>query len=60
MRSTDVFLFDRRAGRLVEFDEGGYEFRYDTDYLAHPGALPLSFTLPLRVEPFQSRFAPPL
>ena len=34
MRSADVFLFDRPAGRLVESDEGGYEFRYGADYLA--------------------------
>lgn len=56
MRSADIFLFDRLAGRLDEHDEGGYEFRYDPGYLARPDALPLSFTLPLRAEPFLSRF----
>ena len=56
MRSADVFLFNRPAGRLVESDGGGYEFRYGADYLARPDALPLSFTLPLRAEPFRSRF----
>ena len=56
MRSADIFLFDRLAGRLDELDEGGYLFRYDEDYLADSQAIPLSFTLPLRTEPFRSRF----
>ncbi len=27
MRSADIFLFGRLAGRLVEHDEGGYSCR---------------------------------
>lgn len=56
MRSADIFLFGRLAGRLVEYDEGGYSFRYDSGYLSLPDAQPLSFSLPLRPEPFPSRF----
>ncbi len=59
MRSADIMLFGRLAGRLDERDEGGYSFRYDPAYLALPAAAPLSFTLPLRQEPFPSRFLHP-
>ena len=36
MRSADIMLFGRLAGRLDERDEGGYSFRYDPAYLALP------------------------
>ena len=59
MRSADIMLFGRLAGRLDERDEGGYSFRYDPAYLALPDAAPLSFTLPLRPEPFPVRILAP-
>lgn len=48
-----VYLRDKFAGILTE-NENGFSFQYDLDYLASPGALPVSLTLPLRREPFTS------
>ena len=31
MRSADVFIFDRLAGRLVETEDGTCRFNYDAE-----------------------------
>ena len=49
-----VRLAGVRAGVLEE-TEGGSRFRYDARYLARKGALAISRTLPLRVEPYVGR-----
>ena len=54
MRLGAVYLCDSLAGILTE-DENGYSFRYEEGYLSQPDALPVSLTLPLRPEPFESR-----
>jgi serine/threonine-protein kinase HipA len=41
------------AGMLIE-DEDGYSFAYDQEYL-QSGSKPVSLTLPLQSEPFQSK-----
>ena len=46
MRQADVYLYDRRAGRLTE-DETGYTFRYDAEYLNEA---------PVRLKPAGKRF----
>lgn len=56
MREADVFLFGQMAGRLRDEDENGFVFVYDAEYLSRPSATALSFTLPLRPEPYRSRF----
>ncbi len=56
MRKADVFLFGTRAGLLVEEDEGGFTFQYDPDYIARPDTVPVSARLPVRPEPYRSRF----
>ncbi|MGI6496539.1 MAG: HipA N-terminal domain-containing protein [Kiritimatiellia bacterium] len=56
MRRADVFLFGTLAGRLAEEAEGGFTFQYDRDYIARPDAIPVSARLPLRAEPYRSRF----
>ncbi|KYF61282.1 hypothetical protein BE11_17105 [Sorangium cellulosum] len=43
-----------RAG-IIEETPGGSRFTYDRAYLARPDAIPLSPTLPLRPEPYESR-----
>ncbi|WP_437289913.1 HipA N-terminal domain-containing protein [Sorangium sp. So ce406] len=43
-----------RAG-IIEETPGGSRFTYDRAYLARPDAVPLSPTLPLRPEPYESR-----
>ena len=44
----------RLAGLLEETSKGTYHFAYDSGYLADPDAKPVSLTLPLRQEPFES------
>lgn len=51
-RQCDVFFRDRLAGRLTELPEGGCRFVYDEAYVAD--GQPISLTLPLRTEPFES------
>ena len=50
-RKADVFYHDRLAGVLEETDDG-YKFAYDSDYLKI--GKPVSLSLPLRNEPFES------
>jgi serine/threonine-protein kinase HipA len=53
-RRAIVRLDGRRVG-LLEEREGGARFTYDAAWLAEPGRLPISLTLPLRPEPFDFR-----
>ena len=53
MKKALVYFRDILAGRLSE-TEDGYEFRYEATYLARPQAGPISLTLPLREEAYQS------
>lgn len=48
-RIARVFYQQRLAGSLVE-TTGGFEFTYDSDYLA--GGTPIAFTFPLQEAPF--------
>lgn len=49
-----VSLSGERAGAVEETD-GGTRFRYEPEWLARANALPVSLTLPLRSEPYESR-----
>jgi serine/threonine-protein kinase HipA len=49
-----VSLDGTRAG-IIEETAQGSRFTYDPTYLARPKALPISPTLPLRPEPYESR-----
>lgn len=49
-----VYYQDRLAGYLTETDEG-YTFVYDIFYLKSNEAMPVSLTLPLRSEVFESK-----
>lgn len=53
-RSGIVRLDGRRVGTIHE-TEAGTEFRYDSEWLASPNATPISLTMPLRAEPYESR-----
>lgn len=53
MKQALVYYRDTLAGKLSETDEG-YAFQYDEAYLAMPFADPISLTLPLREEAYQS------
>ena len=51
----DVFLLNRRIGRLdYASPRNEMHFSYDPGYLSAPGAIPLSHSLPLQAEPFDS------
>ncbi len=53
MRKANVYMEKKLAGMLIE-DEDGYSFAYDQEYL-QSGSKPVSLTLPLQSEPFQSK-----
>ena len=53
MKSALVFFKDILAGKLSETDEG-FVFQYDTVYLSSAEAQPISLTLPIRTEAFES------
>lgn len=53
MRRAKVMMHRVWAGEIVE-DERSYRFTYRAKYLERPDARPVSVTLPLRSEPFQS------
>jgi len=54
-RAAQVFYGKRLAGVLRETDTG-FRFQYDSDYLA--GGTPISFTLPLQENAFESAELP--
>ena len=51
MRKANVFYHDRLAG-ILEETAGGYRFAYVPEYLKT--GKPVSLSLPLRTEPFES------
>ena len=53
MKRALIFYRDLLAGKLSESDEG-YVFQYDEAYLSRPDAEPISLTLPLRNDAYQS------
>src|SRR3989339_513513 len=54
MRRGKVYVKSRFAGIIGESD-AGYYFSYDQAYLGLPDAEPVSVTLPLRNEPYESK-----
>lgn len=49
-----VSLDGKRVG-LIEETKTGSRFTYDAAWVSSPGALPLSLTMPLRPEPYESK-----
>lgn len=43
------------AGRIEELPDGDCRFVYDAAYLADPGSKPISVTMPLRADPYETR-----
>lgn len=54
MKRARVFVNSSLAGILTE-DDMGYEFCYDSAYLASADAQPVSLTLPLTQEPYRDK-----
>lgn len=53
-RKALVYYHDNLAGYLTETDEG-YSFIYDKTYLLSINSMPISFTLPLQIQSFESK-----
>ena len=54
MREALIYYKNDLAGVLTEKDDG-YLFKYDSNYLASSIAEPISLTLPLSSQPYESR-----
>lgn len=54
MREALIYYKNDLAGVLEETDDG-YLFMYDSNYLASSAAEPVSLTLPLSSQPYESR-----
>lgn len=54
MRQGKIFVGDEFAGIISE-TASGYTFVYDKEYLTNEQALPVSITLPLQEDPFDSK-----
>ena len=52
-RKGYVYIQNKYAGIIAETDEG-YTFVYDEEYLTDEKALPLSLTMPLQADAYQS------
>ena len=53
MRKAIILYNEIKAGELVETDEGDYIFQYDNSYVdSHPQQF-LSFSMPVKKEPFK-------
>ena len=54
MRTVDVYLDNRLAGRLTERNRYDYEFAYTAHYLADPETTAIALSLPKREKPYRS------
>ena len=54
MRTADIYLFDRFAGKLIEDDLGSFSFKYDAEYLQGESPVAVSCSMPLKNEPYVS------
>jgi len=55
MRQGKVFYKDDLAGIITETNEGEYVFQYDSQYVEkHPNQF-ITFTLPVRMEPYREK-----
>jgi serine/threonine-protein kinase HipA len=53
-RAGKVYIQNIYAGRIYETDEG-YGFSYNKEYLEREGAVPVSLTMPLTAEEYESK-----
>lgn len=54
MRAARVWLDREAVGTVSELPDGTCRFAYDPAWLTRSGALPISVTLPLRPEPYDT------
>jgi len=53
-RKADIYVHKTKAGVLEE-TETGYRFQYESKYVSHKNAEPVSLTLPLQEGPYESQ-----
>lgn len=53
-RKADIYVHETNAGVLEE-TEIGYQFQYVPEYLSQKDAEPVSLTLPIQKDPYQSQ-----
>ncbi len=53
MRKAEIKIFETTSGWLTQ-DETGYHFAYDAGYLNSEQPVPVSLTLPLQTDPYNS------
>jgi serine/threonine-protein kinase HipA len=54
MPRAQILLSGTRCGILEELPGGGTRFHYDTAWLSHPSARPVSLTMPLREQAYEA------
>jgi len=54
MRKGEVYIYDRLAGIISEDSDGIFRFAYGEEYLKSGDALPVSQTMPLSAEVYES------
>ncbi|GAC1424934.1 MAG: HipA N-terminal domain-containing protein [Flavisolibacter sp.] len=54
MRKAEIKIHDKTAGWLAQ-DEKGYHFTYDQNYLKSDNPEPVSLTMPLKKDPYDSQ-----
>ena len=52
MRSAEIFYDTTLAGTLIETNDGEYTFTYSTEYVENFPNQFITFTLPVRKEPY--------
>jgi serine/threonine-protein kinase HipA len=53
MRKATIFYDKVKAGELIETNDGDYVFQYDGDYVQKYPNQFISFSMPVRTEPFK-------
>ena len=53
-REAAIVYYGKRKAGILGKTKAGYEFAYDPDYLKEPSALPVSLSLPLASERYES------
>jgi serine/threonine-protein kinase HipA len=51
-RTLSVYLYENYVGDLVQDESGQFSFTYKKEWLNHPNRIPLSHSLPLRLDSF--------
>lgn len=59
MKQAGIYVNDAFCGILTE-DEEGFHYCYDKGYLAMPGAVPVSPTMPLQEQPYDKEMMFPV